>query len=136
MKISFPYEEKPSLVFGKILRPVVKAKIWSPPFKNWLEYTFIVDTGADYTIMPKSFSFDFGINLETNCTKYSSKGIGGTEVVYFFEKGLRFTIGKWARLVPVGFLTKDDIPPLLGRKACLDNLDICFKDLETIITTN
>jgi hypothetical protein len=47
-------------------------------------------------------------------------------------------LGNWIGVVPVGFLERDDIPPLLGRFKCIDKFDLLFskfvitfsKDLE------
>ena len=126
MKISFPYKEKPSSIFGFIKRPIAKVRFWSKKYLRWLEYTMIIDTGADYTLLPFSKTKDLGINPEKDCQRYLSFGIGGAEAVYFSKKKIKIKIGKWENKIPVGFLEKEDIPPLLGRQKCLDLLDIRF----------
>lgn len=131
MKISFPYEEKSSTIFRSIKRPVARVCFWSRRYKRWLEYTMIVDTGADYTLLPFSKAKDLGVNLERDCQRYVSLGIGGSETVYFLKRKIKTAIGDWEGKIPVGFLEKEDIPPLLGRQGCLDTFDVLFSKFVT-----
>lgn len=131
MKVNFPYEEKPSAIFRRIKRPVAKVRFWSKKFDRWLEYTMIVDTGADYTLLPFSKAKDLGVNLEKDCKRFVSRGIGGSETVYFLKKKTKAAIGDWKGKIPVGFLEKEDIPPLLGRQGCLDIFDVLFSKFVT-----
>ncbi|MBI3335845.1 MAG: aspartyl protease family protein, partial [Candidatus Portnoybacteria bacterium] len=81
-------------------------------------YLLIVDTGADYTVLPHSASFDLGINVKKDCKQYYTSGIGGREVIYFTQK-IQVKLGTREIKIPLGFLNRDDIPPLLGRYQCL-----------------
>lgn len=131
MKINFPYEEKKSSIFKKILRPVVRVKFWSSKYDRWIEYSMIADTGADYTLLPFSKARDLGIDLEKDCKKLESSGIGGKELVYFSKKKIKVVIGVYELVIPFGFLSRDDIPPLLGREGCLNNFDVLFSSFVT-----
>lgn len=124
--ISFPYKSKPSSVFKTIKRPVAEVFVLSPQRQRWLKYTLIVDTGADYTVFPISASKDLKINVEKGCQQFFTRGIGGSEKVYIYKKGLQIKIGDNKVKIPVGFLERDDIPPLLGRHKCLDNFELTF----------
>lgn len=135
MKISFPYEEKPSSIFRLIKRPVAKARFWSKKFNRWLEYTMIVDTGADYTLLPFSKAKDLGVDLEKDCKRFVSFGVGGAETVYFLKKKTKTSIGDWEGKIPIGFLEKEDIPPLMGRQGCLDKFDVLFSNFVTYFST-
>ena len=119
MRISFPYEEERSKIFGKIKRPVAIASFWSNKFEKYLNFTLIIDTGADYTIFPKSKAEDLGVNLEKECIQFKTIGIGGAEKVFLLPK-IKMRLGTKELIIPVGFLNRDDIPPLLGRFKCLD----------------
>ena len=132
MKTSFPYEVKPSVIFKFVRRPVVFVSFWSNKFNRFIRDTLIVDTGADYTILPKYFSKVLGIDLEKDCISYISKGIGGKEKVYVAKDKVAVMIGDVKREIPVGFLSHDDIPPLLGREECLNTFKLT---LENFITT-
>ena len=131
MKVNFPYEEKRSFIFKKILRPVARVRFWSSRYDRWIEYTMIVDTGADYTLLPFSKARDLGIDLERDCKKLESLGIGGKELVYFSKEKIKVMIAAYGLMIPLGFLSRDDIPPLLGREECLNDLDVLFSNFVT-----
>lgn len=123
MKIKFPFEIKSSGIFGPVSRPVAKIDFWSKLSNNWVEILMLVDTGADYTLLPKFYAEDLGINLEKDCKSYSTFGIGGTETVYVL-KGIKVKLGKWEFKIPIGFLERDNIPPLLGRQNFLEDFKV------------
>lgn len=125
MKISFPYEKEHSKIFGEIRRPVSVVSFWSNKFSRYISISLIVDTGADYTLLPFSKAEDLGINLKSECKIFNTLGIGGVEKVYLFPK-LKMKLGEKEIFIPVGFLRRDDIPPLLGRYKCLDNFSVLF----------
>lgn len=135
MNVSFPYEEKPSSIFRSIKRPVAQVNFWSFRYQRWIRYVLIVDTGADYTVLPYSASFDLGINIKKDCRKYRTSGIGGTEIIYFTKK-MKMKVGTREAVIPLGFLGRDDIPPLLGRYQCLDIFHVLFADFTTTFITN
>ena len=110
---------------------MAKVRFWSRKFDRWLEYTVIVDTGADYTLLPFSKAKDLGVSLEEDCKRFVSFGIGGSETVYFLKKKIKTSIGEWEGEIPVGFLEKEGIPPLLGRQGCLDMFDVLFSRFVT-----
>lgn len=123
--LKFPFERRPSSIFGKVFRPIAKVSFWSNKIKQWVEIIMIVDTGADYTLLPRFYSLDLGIDLKKQCTPYSTRGIGGTEKVYIFKRA-KVKLGKWERVIPIGFLNRNDIPPLLGRQDFLESLKVSF----------
>lgn len=91
----------------------------------------IVDTGADYTILPRFYAYDLGINLHKDCIAYQTFGIGGKEKVYLL-KNAKVKFGRWQRFVPVGFLNRDDISPLLGRQEFLEIFKVTFINHSTV----
>lgn len=126
MKVSFPYEEKSSALFGKVKRPVARVRFWSKKFKKYIEYVLLVDTGADYTLLPKHASGELGINLEKDCVTLLTSGIGGKEKVYFLKEEIKIQLGNVKKTIFVGLIGRSDIPPLLGRESCLNNFDVRF----------
>src|SRR3990167_3109198 len=116
MKISFPHEIKTSTIFRTIRRPTVTVKIWSAKFESFISYSFLVDTGSDYTLLPKYLSKVLGIDLDKDCIPIISIGIGGKEKVYLLKQKLTIMLSSSKRHIPAGFLDRDDIPPLLGRQ--------------------
>lgn len=131
--IKFPYRKEQSHIFGVIYRPIASADFWSNRFNRWIRFTLIVDTGADYTIFPYSKSIDLGVDLDKDCCTFETSGIGGSETVYLLKK-MKMKLGNTEFEIPVGFLERDDIPPLLGRARCLDKLKVMFFGFNTYLS--
>ena len=112
-------------MFGKIYRPVAKVFFFSKSKRRWYETWMIVDTGADYTLLPKYFSERLGVNLAKECNLFETSGIGGREKVYLYNR-MKVKLGSWERIIPVGFLSRDNIPPLLGRYKFLETFESLF----------
>lgn len=117
---SFPFNFIGNTKLGKIYRPYAIVSVYSKIRKKWQPLEMIIDSGADYSLFPKKYALIFGINLNTECNVETTLGIGGSETVYQYKK-LPVKIGSWIEDIPVGFLERDDIPPLLGRLNCLEN---------------
>jgi hypothetical protein len=130
MKIKFPYEKEKSKIFGVIRRPIAQASFWSRKYDRYLDFTLIIDTGADYTILPHSKAVDLGINLSGECIHFRTSGIGGSESVFLLPE-IKMRLGSKEIVVPIGFLKRDDIPPLLGRYKCLDIFSVLFSEFTT-----
>lgn len=130
MRILFPYESEHSQIFSIVKRPIAQVSFFSKRRNRWFNYTMIVDTGADYTLLPYSASEDLEIDLEKEAQVFKTSGIGGSETVYLIKQ-LKIKIGDYELQVPVGFLSRDDVPPLLGRQECLNRFDLLFSQFTT-----
>lgn len=130
MKVSFPYEKESSRIFGSVKRPIAQVSFFSRRRQRWLNYTMVVDTGADYTLLPSSAASDLKVDLKRECRKLETFGVGGSEVVYLADR-FPVRINNLKMEIPVGFLGRDDIPPLLGRQDCLNRLDVLFSHFTT-----
>ena len=91
----------------------------------------IVDTGADYTLLPRFLAEDLKVDLEKDCRVFLTQGVGGSERVYFLPK-IKVTLGKWKRTIPVGFLERNEIPPLMGRHLFLETFEALFSSNHTV----
>lgn len=131
MVLTFPFEENFSPILGKIHRPIAQAFFFSQKKNRWYETWMIVDTGADYTLLPKYFAERLSINLKKDCKTFKTEGIGGTEKVYFLKR-IKAKLGEWERNIPVGFLDRDEVPPLLGRHAFLETFETLFSSNHTL----
>ena len=89
----------------------------------------VVDTGADYCVLPSHIALRLGIVL-AQCERFSAQGIGGKETI-FLHRGVRLRLGPWELRVMVGVVERDDLPPLLGRYRCLDRFDLRLCDFVT-----
>jgi len=131
--VTFPFERRPSPVFGTVHRPLAVVEFWSRKISSWIKVAMLVDTGADYTLLPHSYAAHFGIPVEREGRAFETLGIGGRERVYLLSRW-PMRLGLWKREIPLGFLTHDDIPPLLGRQACLGTFKLTLVRHRTIFS--
>jgi len=92
----------------------------------------LVDTGADYTILPKRYANRLGINLSEDTARRSTSGVGGSTAIYILRNTIRAKINTWERKVPLGILDSNSIPPLLGRQGFLETFKVTFHKHVTI----
>lgn len=133
MRVVIPYEEEKSNIFPKIKRPVAYVHFWSRFINDWVRYKMIVDTGADYTILPLYRTLDLGIDPKKDCVLKKTSGVGGKTTVYFLKRNIKIKIGSFELDIPVGFIDSYLIPPLLGREKCLNVLKVTFFNFHTQI---
>lgn len=131
MGVNFPFEKKPSAVFGSVYRPVAPIQFWSKAISGWSEVLMVVDTGADYTMLPRYWAKNLGINLEKDAVAFKTSGIGGEEKSYFI-KSWKVKLSTKEMIIPMGFLDRDDVPPLLGRQNFLELMSVTFNKHCTI----
>ncbi|MFZ5366128.1 MAG: retropepsin-like aspartic protease [Patescibacteria group bacterium] len=129
-----PFTYKGKTFLGKIFRPYLHLLLYSKARKAWQPVEMLVDTGADYTLLPKRYAQILGIDLTSDCRTEITFGVGGTETVYQY-KALSIKIGTWATKIPVGFLKRDDFPPVLGRLECLEAIELIMRDFKTILNS-
>lgn len=131
MALKFEFDKTSSPLLGTIHRPVAKVLFNVPQKDRWREIWMLVDTGADYTILPRYLAERFGVDLENDCQIHQTSGIGGAEKVFFLSK-MKVRLGKWERKIPVGFLDRDEIPPLMGRHLLLETFETHFSKDYTV----
>lgn len=133
MKIaSSPFSFRGESYLGKIYRPYIKILVTSVHIDEWIPVEMIVDTGADYTLFPRRYAQLLDINLHISCKAEETHGVGGKERIYLLKKGVHIKISKFKKEIPIGFLDRDDIPPLLGRLKSLEELILIMKHRTTI----
>lgn len=128
MRLSFPFQYRGEGYLGRIYRPYAQVTLSSDKIDEWIPIELIVDTGADYTLLPKKYSSLLQINLKSDCRVEKTFGVGGREIVYQCKSRVKFKIASFERIIPVGFLDRDDIPPLLGRLQALELLSLVIKN--------
>lgn len=126
MDVKFPYESIGKDKFGYIYRPLAKVTLQSPITNRLMEIWMVVDTGADYTILPRLFSEKLRISLEKDCDKDVASGVGGEETIYFYKKKVKVRIGPLERTIPIAFFDTNDVPALMGRLGFLETFDTEF----------
>ena len=126
MDVRFPFEDEGKSSFGHIYRPVAKISLTSPTVDISINVWMIVDTGADYTIIPRHFATKLRISLETDCVKDTTVGVGGTQAIYFCKKRITATLGPFKRNIPLAFFDTSEVPALLGSLGFLETFDSEF----------
>lgn len=131
---SFPFAYIGNTKLGKIYRPYAFVLAFSKIRKKWQPIEMIIDSGADYSLLPKRYAAVLGIHLG-ECEEEKTVGIGGTETVYQYRH-LPIKIGTWEQKIPVGFLEREDIPALMGRLGCMEVIKLIFDHRKSILETS
>jgi len=124
--IKFSFKKETSSLLGAIYRPIAEVSFQNKQTGIFMPVAMIVDTGADYTLLPKFLSSTLGISLAKDCRKLQTAGVGGNQTVFFCKKKITVKLGNWQRKIPFGFLDTDFIPPLLGRHQFLETFKTIF----------
>ncbi len=111
--VSFTFERAQTPLLGEVHRPMVTVKLWSDVFNQWETVKMLVDTGADYTLLPQYLGYLFAAKRD-KANQQATMGIGGSHQVHFLEK-VRVKVGAFERVIPVGIASSNQIPPLMGR---------------------
>ena len=133
MAVSFRFENVGNFGYGQIFRPIAKVQLTSNSNQKSVKVWMIVDTGADYTILPRHFSQKLRISLEKDCRKDVTAGVGGNQTVYFYKHRLKATIGNETRQIPLAFFDNNEVPALLGRLGFLETFDTEFLKSHSVI---
>lgn len=131
MEIVFPFEKQKTRIFGTIKRPVADVSFWSKRHKVWVPIKMIVDTGADYTLLPSWIAEQLGIHLTSDCTAFTTSGVGGNEKSYIVKTLWHVKLRDWQGAITLAFLNSHTIPPLLGRLNFLEKLKVTFEKFST-----
>ena len=132
-RLTFPCERRASPLFGSVSRPVVLVALWSQKIQGWVRVVALVDTGADYTLLPHHYARHLGIRLDRDAQVFDTMGVGGRARVYVVRHW-PMQLGHWRREIPLGFVTRDDLPPLFGRHACLETFKLTLDRHRTTFT--
>ena len=136
MDVKFPFEDVGKGTFGHIRRPIAKVTLKSPEKAIWVSLWMIVDTGADYTIIPRHFSEKLRISLERDCIKDFTFGVGGNQTIYFLKGKIQAKLGNLKRKIPLAFFDTNEIPALLGRLGFLETFDTEFLKSHLVVFKN
>lgn len=136
MDVKFPFEDNGDGIFGRIFRPIVKVTFKSPQIDKFVDIWMIVDTGADYTILPRHFSEKLRISLERECFKDITFGVGGEQTIYFYKNKIKAKIGNLERNVPLAFFDSNEVPALLGRLGFLETFNTEFLKNHFVVFKN
>lgn len=120
----FPYEPEPSRAFGSVPRPIIEAYLRTQA-GGWFRVTPYADSGADFSVMPKSVCKVLGLKLKAGQRALIGGISGRPQVVYIHQVQMR--IGAREFTARVGFAFNERLPYLLGRMDVLEHFDIRFE---------
>ncbi len=122
--VSFSFEETKTSFLGTIRRPTVTIKVWSDVFNEWHNVSMLIDTGADYTLLPQYMGYLFATK-RSGKNQHTTVGVGGDHKVHFLEK-VKVKVGNFEREIPVGISSSNQIPPLMGRHLFFETFKVLF----------
>jgi len=110
-KFPFVYEKTGGL--GEVFVPLVEAALWLPSLGSWLEFQFIVDTGATATILPSFIAEKLGIDL-SSLPEVEMEGVEGSGIKSWLGE-VKIKIDDWEFETRCFFVDNPRVPFLLGR---------------------
>lgn len=120
MKLTYPYESKPSESFGTIPTVSFWLDVCSP--KGNLPFLFLFDTGADVTSLPASAGKELGIDID-KCPQVPMGGYEGT-TIFVYKSEIKISFNNRLLVVPCVFHPNEEVSILLGRAGILDKFTI------------
>lgn len=127
MPVTFKFEEVETVLFSKLRRPVAEVFFKHKNQNIWQPVTMVVDTGADYTLLPYYLASALGIDLLRDCKTIETQGVGGTSKGYLVKHKVKVRLGHFEKKVPLAFLPTNKIPPLLGRHEFFETFKVTFE---------
>lgn len=103
--------------------PIVPVGLFTP--EGFKLYDFLVDSGADLTLLPKSLAREMGVDV-ARCPKSVTQGVEEGRGVKIYYAKIRIRIGEWDDDIRCAFANHDRIPPLLGRLDLFPKYNITF----------
>lgn len=127
--VSFAYKKQFSSLLGEIYRPVAEVSFRDKNGSEIVSFMF-VDSGADITLISKSFGESLGLEINKEEIK-EVRGIGDSRVPVIIKK-LPLKIGDISFEARVAWALVEGVPPLLGRIDVFDRFEVSFKQKEKI----
>ena len=121
MRASFPLIYKYDPDFGLVTEPIIPVLILTKNGSYEL-YDFILDTGADCCIMPKTVAEDLGIDIKA-LPKICFKGIEGGIIDAYLTK-ITMKITDTPIEVKCVLASSERVPFILGRADIFDHFNI------------
>jgi len=118
-------------------RPMIPILIKGDRDGNWRQRDFLLDTGADGTILHSNEALMLGIDIDRHDEQGTIRGIDGLERPIYYKKGILVKIGDFPPVpLTVGFSphVRQGLR-LLGRRTILSLFGIAFNGGEICIFT-
>ncbi len=128
MSIEYPYRYKES-PFGRLPDPLITLLVQT--WYGWQPFDFLVDSGADVSMVPKSMADWVGVELK-GLNRHRSYGIEG-KGLNVHEGSLMIRLGNVDVKVPCLYSSQENTPLLLGRAGIFDHFTLIFDNHHKLI---
>ena len=129
MSVEFPFGTK-VISLGRIADPVIPILVRTQ--RGYLPFDFLIDTGADCSMIPASIAeTELGVRL-SQCPQDLFFGIEGTGV-RVYRGSLSLKIGTHPLRVRCVFSTHEHCPLILGRMDVFRHFSITFDNCRNVI---
>ena len=117
MQLKFPYSNGRPALTAKLRKGNNKARY----------FEFLIDSGADFTLISQSDALLLGIEYKSIKTKEIKVEVANLTYIHAKRTNITITIGNNNFAVPV-LVAKEEVERLLGRKGVFDKFDVTFKE--------
>ena len=119
--ITFPLEETQT-AFGRLVIPRIAVEVRT--IYGYQAYRFLLDTGADFTMLPRFMAADLGIDI-SRCRRLRSIGIEGKAITSYLST-MHIRLTSWEFDLACLISKKDTTPFILGRMGVFNRFTIFF----------
>ena len=128
MRIEFPFREILT-PFGPLSVPTIELPVKT--LRGFRGLRFVVDSGADFSMMPRSAAEDVGANLD-EAPSLTVAGIEGSDVSALLGQ-ITLKVGHLEITIPCLFSPIESTPLILGRMGFFHRFAVTFDALKKII---
>lgn len=125
--LRFAFTRGRSEIYGIVYRPSAKVYLRSSR-GTWLPHYMLVDTGADFSLLPKLIGEVLGLTKSATDRPHRAGAVGGW--IWVIMRRLRMRLGDREFEADVGWAQTNGAPLLLGRADVFDHFRICFDQRE------
>lgn len=114
-------------------RPMLTAKLQKGNLSAKY-FEFLIDTGADYTLMSQYDASLFGVQYDDiNSVEIKIEAANQT-LLHAKKAKVTMSLGMYSLIVPI-LISREQVEiPLLGRKGVFNQFEITFKEKEGVVT--
>lgn len=125
--IGFSYTQHASDIYRIVHRPESRVAIRSTR-GSWLSHAMIVDSGADFSVLPKSVGEFLGMRKTATDRLHHVGAVGGA--IWVVMRRVSMRIGPHEFTADAGWASTDAVPALLGRADVFDRFDVVFRQAD------
>jgi len=130
MPVRFAYQRTRSTIYRTLFRPV--ARVYLRASRGpWLPHVMLVDSGADFTLLPRTIGQILGLRKSSADQWHRAGGVTGE--IWVTMRRMRMRIGPHEFTADVGWAQEDGTPLLLGRADVFELFDVRFRQSDRVV---